>query len=272
VIPTEFAYERPESLDEAVALLRRHGDGARPLAGGHSLVPMMKLRLAAPDVLIDLAAIADLAGVRDDGERITVGAMTRHADVAADPLIAAECPIVAETAAGIGDRQVRSRGTIGGSIAHADPHADLPAVLLALGGSATAQGPSGSREIAADDLFVDLLTTSLAGDEILTAVHLPKIRSAAYEKFANRSQDWATVGAAAAIAGGRARIALTGVASHAVRAVAAEQAFDGRDARAAAARAAEGLSPPSDTAASGEFRRHLATVLVERALEAAMAR
>ena len=272
MIPTEFAYERPESVEEAVAMLQRHGDGARPLAGGHSLLPMMKLRLAAPEVLVDLSAISGLSGVRDEGGRITVGAMTRHADVAADPVIAAGCPVVAEAAAGIGDRQVRNRGTIGGSIAHADPHADMPAVLLALGGSVTARGPSGSREIAADDLFVDLLTTSLADDEILTAVHLPKTRSAAYEKFANRAQDWAMVGAAAAISGGRARIALTGVASHAVRAVAAEQAFGGGDVRAAAAKAAEGLSPPSDTAASGEFRAHLATVLVERALEAAMAR
>jgi carbon-monoxide dehydrogenase medium subunit len=272
VIPTEFAYERPATVEEAVELLQRHGDGARPLAGGHSPVPMMKLRLAAPEALIDLSGIPGLAGVRDEGPRITVGAMTRHADVAGDPLIMAECPVVAETAANIGDRQVRSRGTIGGSLAHSDPHADLPAVLLALGGSATAQGPSGRREIAADDLFVDLLTTSLADDEILIAVHLPRNRSAAYEKFANRAQDWAMVGAAAAISGGRARIALTGMASHAVRAVAAEQAFDGSNAAAAAAKAAEGLSPPSDTAASGEFRAHLATVLVERALEAAMAR
>ncbi|HUZ84811.1 MAG TPA: FAD binding domain-containing protein [Gaiellales bacterium] len=272
MIPTGFEYERPDSVAAAVSLLERAGDGARPLAGGHSLLPMMKLRLAAPDLLVDLSGIADLRGIRDAEDHVAVGAMTTHAEVAASDLLAAACPVVAEAAAGIGDMQVRNRGTIGGALAHADAHADMPAVLLALGGSVIAEGPSGSRQIAADDLFLDHMTTALSADEILTEVRVPKLRSAAYVKFTNRAQDWATVGAAAAVAGGRARIALTGVASHAIRAAAAEQAFDGSNLAQAAARAADGLAPPSDTTASGEFRAHLATVMVERALRAAIDR
>ena len=233
---------------------------------------MMKLRLAAPDALIDLSGVAGLRGIRDAGDHIAVGAMTTHAEVASSHLLAAECPVAAEAAAGIGDLQVRNRGTIGGAIAHADPHADMPTVLLSLGGSVIVEGPSGSREIAADDLFVDYLTTSLAADELLTQVRLPKLRRAAYVKFQNRAQDWATVGAAAAITGGGVRIALTGVGSRSVRATAAERAFNGQNPAEAAARAAEGLNPPSDTTASSGFRAHLATVMVERALQTAMDR
>lgn len=272
MIPTEFDYERPDTIASAVALLDRLGDGARPLAGGHSLLPMMKLRLAAPDALIDLADVADLRGVRDAGNHIAVGAMTTHAEVATSHLLAAECPVAAEAAAGIGDMQVRNRGTIGGAIAHADPHADMPTVLLALGGSVIVEGPSGGREIAADDLFVDYLTTSLAADELLTEVRLPKLRRAAYVKFQNRAQDWATVGAAVALTNAGARIALTGVGSKSVRATAAEQAFNGQNPAESGAHAADGLNPPSDTVASSEFRSHLAAVMVERALRAAMER
>ena len=187
-------------------------------------------------------------------------------------MVAGGCPILAETAAGIGDSQVRNRGTIGGSLANADPHGDLPAVFLALDGEVTAEGPGGPRTISAADLFVGYLQTSLSTDEILTAVRVPKAARSAYVKFNRRAQDWAVVGAAAVVEGSSARIALTGVAATPVRAKAAETAFSGGNAAEAAEHAAEGLDPPSDTAASGEYRAHLAKVLVRRALEAALAR
>jgi aerobic carbon-monoxide dehydrogenase medium subunit len=272
VIPQEFDYERPESVADAIAMLGRADGEARVLAGGHSLVPMMKLRLAVPDTLIDIGGIGSLRGISDAGDAISIGALTTHAQVAASELVAAACPFLAEVAAGIGDAQVRNRGTIGGSLANADPHGDLPAVLLALGGEVTAEGPSGERTIAADDLVVGYLQTSLSPDEILTSVRVPKAAKGAYVKFNRRAQDWAIVGAAAVVDGGSARIALTGVGSKPVRASAAEAAFSGANAAEAADRAADGLDPPSDTAATGEYRAHLAKVLVRRALEKAMAR
>lgn len=272
MIPQAFEYEQPESVADAIAMLGKHGGEARILAGGHSLVPLMKLRLAAPDALIDIGGIASLRGITDTPDAITIGALTTHAQVASSEVIAGGCPILAETAAGIGDIQVRNRGTIGGSIANADPHGDLPAVFLALEGEATAEGPNGERTIAAADLFVDYLQTSLSQDEIVTSVRVPKAAKSAYVKFNRRAQDWAIVGAAAVVDGSSARIALTGVASKPVRAAAAEAAFTGSNAAEAAGHAADGLDPPSDTAASGEYRAHLARVLVRRALEAAMAR
>jgi carbon-monoxide dehydrogenase medium subunit len=272
MIPQAFDYETPTSVADAIAMLGKHGGEARILAGGHSLVPLMKLRLAAPDALIDIGGIASLRGITDTPESITIGALTTHAQVAGSFVIASGCPILAETAAGIGDTQVRNRGTIGGSIANADPHGDLPAVFLALDGAVTAEGPSGERTIAAADLFVDYLQTSLSQDEIVTSLRVPKAARSAYVKFTRRAQDWAIVGAAAVVEGSTARIALTGVASKPVRATAAEAAFSGSNADEAAAKAADGLDPPSDTAASGEYRAHLARVLVRRALEAAMAR
>jgi aerobic carbon-monoxide dehydrogenase medium subunit len=272
VIPTEFGYERPSSVADAVGLLERHGDGAKLLAGGHSLIPLMKLRLAAPETLIDLSGIPGLDGIREDGDRIAIGALTTHHVVAESELIARECPVLAETAAGVGDMQVRNRGTIGGSIAHADPHADLPAVLVALGGEVVAEGPGGRRTIAADELFLDYLTTAISADEILTEVRVPKLRTAAYVKFNRRMQDWAVVGVAAAIIGSDARIAITGVGSRPTRATAAEQAWNGSNPVQTALLAGSGLTPPSDTAASGEYRVHLANVLTQRALEAAAAR
>jgi len=272
MIPQAFDYEQPESVADAIAMPGKHRGEARVLAGGHSLVPLMKLRLAAPDALIDIGGIASLRGITDTPDAITIGALTTHAQVASSEVIAAGCPILAETAAGIGDIQVRNRGTIGGSIANADPHGDLPAVFLALEGEATAEGPNGERTIAAADLFVDYLQTSLSQDEIVTSVRVPKAARSAYVKFNRRAQDWAIVGAAVVVDGSSARIALTGVASRPVRATAAEAAFTGSNAAEAAGHAADGLDPPSDTAASGEYRAHLARVLVRRALEAAMAR
>ncbi|HEX2376120.1 MAG TPA: xanthine dehydrogenase family protein subunit M [Gaiellales bacterium] len=271
MIPHAFDYEQPASVADAIAMLGKHGGEARVLAGGHSLLPLMKLRLAAPDALIDIGRIASLRGITDTPDSITIGALTTHAQVAGSHAIVTGCPILAETAAGIGDTQVRNRGTIGGSLANADPHGDLPAVLLALEGEVSAEGPSGQRTIAAADLFVDYLQTSLSQDEIITAVRVPKAGRSAYVKFNRRAQDWAIVGAAAVVDGASARIALTGVGSKPMRASAAEAAFSGSNAAEAAAHASDGLDPPSDTAASGEYRAHLARVLVRRALEAAMA-
>lgn len=271
MIPTAFDYERPESVSDAVALLQKHGDGARVLAGGHSLLPMMKLRLAAPDVLVDIGGISSLRGIRETGGGIAIGALTRHADVAASELIQRGCPILASAAAGIGDRQVRARGTIGGSLANADPHGDLPAVLLALDGEVTAEGPSGQRTIPAGDLFVDYLTSSLSGDEVLTEVRVPAGLRGAYVKFTRRSADWAVVGVAAVLDGSSARIAVTGCGPKAVRATAAEQAYASGGAEAAAAAASQGLSPIADLAGSAEYRLHLASVLTRRALERAAA-
>ncbi|MDX6593039.1 MAG: aerobic carbon-monoxide dehydrogenase medium subunit [Gaiellales bacterium] len=272
MIPMAFDYDRPTSVADAVRLLGTHGDGAKILAGGHSLLPMMKLRLAGPERLIDISQIPGMTGIRDDGSHIALGAMTTHRSVAESDLVQAACPALAETAAGIGDMQVRNRGTIGGSVVHADPHADLPALLVALGGEVVAEGPNGQRTIAADDLYTDYLTTSVTPDELVTEVRVPKVRQSAYIKFNRRSQDWAIVGVAAALTDKGARIVLTGVGSTPVRATAAEAAWNGSNAAEAAQQAAEGLNPPSDTSASGEYRSHLARVLTRRALEAAAAR
>lgn len=271
MIPQEFTYERPETVADALAALERHGGDARVLAGGHSLIPMMKLRIAAPEVLVDIGRIAELSGIRETGDGLTIGALTRHADVASSELVQRVAPVLAQAAAGIGDRQVRARGTIGGALAHADPHGDLPAVLLALGGSVEVQGPNGSRTIAADDLFVSLMTTSLEPGEILTAVHVPAAPHGAYVKFTRRAQDWAIIGVCAVVNGGSARIGITGAGLHAVRATAAENAYDGSNAEAAAGLAAEGLTPGSDVAGSAEYRLHLTKVLTRRALEEAVA-
>jgi aerobic carbon-monoxide dehydrogenase medium subunit len=272
MIPTEFEYERPASVADALGMLTRHGDGARLLAGGHSLIPLMKLRLAAPETLIDLAGIPEMSGIREEGDQIVIGAMTTHRQLADSELAARECPVLAETAAGVGDMQVRNRGTVGGSIAHADPHGDLPAVLVALGGEVIVEGSGGRRTIAAEELFVDYLTTSISDDEILTEVRAPKLRRAAYVKFNRRLQDWAVVGVAAAILGSEARIAISGVGSRPTRATAAEQAWNGSNPVQAALLAGSGLKPPTDTASSAEYRVHLANVLTRRALEAAAAR
>lgn len=269
MIPQAFEYEAPDTVAEALSLLS--GDGARVLAGGHSLLPMMKLRFAAADRLVDLSRISSLRGIRDDGEQLVIGAMTTHRDVASSDTVQVGCPVLADTAAGIGDMQVRNRGTIGGSIAQADPHGDLPALMLALEGEVVVEGLGGTRTIAAADLFQGFLTTSISADEILTEVHVPKVRTAAYIKMSRRHADWAIVGVAAVIDGGAARIGITGVAPMAVRATGAEAAYSG-DAAAAAEHAADGLTPSGDSAGSSEYRAHLARVLTRRALEEAAAR
>jgi aerobic carbon-monoxide dehydrogenase medium subunit len=281
MIPASFDYVRAGSIDEAVATLKEHGDEAKLLAGGHSLLPLMKLRLAAPEMLVDIGRIDALKGIceTDDG-RLAIGAMTTHQDVMDDELIRQHCGVLAEVTAHVGDAQVRHRGTIGGSIAHGDAASDLPAVLLALDGSVTAQGPDGRREIAAGDLFVDYLTTALQDDEVVVDVRVPKLDGAwswRYEKFSRVAQAWAIVGALGIVKSSNgtieeARVGLTHMGTVPVRATAVEQALagNGPDAIAdAAAHAADGTEAPSDLNATTEFREHLARVLTRRALEAA---
>jgi carbon-monoxide dehydrogenase medium subunit len=271
VIPAAFDYVRAGSADEAVALLGEHGDDAKLLAGGHSLLPLMKLRLATPSVLIDVGRLSDLSYIRDGGDHVAVGALTRHRDVETSTLVGAEVPVLAYTASQVGDPQVRHRGTIGGSLAHGDPASDLPAVVLALGGTLVAQGPGGTREIAATDFFQGFLETALAPDELLTEIRVPKAPGGwSYQKFNRRAQDWAIVGACVARVNGGTGVGLVNMASTPVRAGAVEAALAaGASAADAAEVAAEGTEPSADLNASADFRRHLARVLVRRALEEA---
>jgi aerobic carbon-monoxide dehydrogenase medium subunit len=281
VIPASFEYVRAGSVEEAIGALQEHGDEAKLLAGGHSLLPLMKLRLAAPEVLVDLGRVRALTGVRetDDG-RLAIGAMTRHQDVMDDPLVREHCGVLAEVTAVVGDAQVRHRGTIGGALAHGDSASDLPGVLVALEGSVVARGPTGEREIAAGDLFVDFLTTALAEDEVVTEIRVPKLDGSwgwRYEKFSRVAQAWAIVGALGLVrrANGSiedARVTLTNMGTVPVRAGGVEEALRGGSTDAiadAAAQAADGTEPASDLNATADFRRHLARVLTRRALEAA---
>jgi carbon-monoxide dehydrogenase medium subunit len=272
VIPDRFEYEVAESVEQAVELLGS-SDGAKLLAGGHSLLPAMRLRIARPSLLVDVGRLRDLSYVREDGDRLAIGALTRHHDVAGDQLLRDRCGIVAHTASLIGDPQVRHRGTIGGSVAHGDPASDMPAVLLALEADLVVRGPGGERTVAAPEFFTGVFETALGPQDVLTEIRVPALAGGwSYLKFHRRSQDWATVGVAAVQADGGARVALTNMGPTPLRAEAVERALaDGADAAAAADQAAEGTSPPSDTAGSADYRRHLATVLVRRALEETLA-
>jgi aerobic carbon-monoxide dehydrogenase medium subunit len=283
MIPLSFDYEVAESVDHAIDLLGQHGDEAKLLAGGHSLLPIMKLRLAAPAVLVDLGRLEDLKYVRDEGDHISIGAMTRHSDVEADPILQEHCGLLSYTASLVGDPQVRHRGTIGGSISHGDAASDLPSALLALEGTFVVKGPGGERTVAAGDFFQDYLQTDLAPDEVLTEIRVPKLGQNAgwsYKKFNRRAQDWAVVGAAAVVERSNgsissARIGLTNMGSTPLRATAAEGTLSGADASSVAeatSSADEGTSPTSDIAASAEYRRHLARVLTRRAVEEALGR
>jgi len=275
--PSEFTYHRPGSLDEAVALL----DGeARPLAGGHSLLPAMKLRLATPPSLVDLSGLTGLDGITLDGDTLRIGAMATHADVASSDTVSGAMPVLAEAAALIGDRQVRRRGTIGGSCAHADPAADYPTVLVALGASIAAMGRGGAREIPAREFFTGLFSTALAPDELITAVHVP-IRQgsgAAYEKHKSPRSGYAVVGVAATFGGGAdPEIVVGGVTGSPLRATDAAAMAAGGDAdsiaqAAEAVAGAIGDAAIGDTYASGEYRAHLATVLARRAMTRAVER
>jgi carbon-monoxide dehydrogenase medium subunit len=272
-----FDYHRPSTLDEAIALLARHGDEAKVLAGGHSLIPAMKLRLARPSVVVDIARIANLSDVREAGGRIAIGALATHQAIESSALLNAKCPLLAETAATIGDVQVRNKGTIGGSLAHADPAADYPAAILALDAEIEVAGPKGRRTIRAADFFVDLLQTALAPDEIITEVRVPvTARTVAYVKTEQKASGFALAGVAVVVGADGVRIGVTGIAAKAYRASAAEQALAGKrspDAIAAAAlHAADGVDPLSDIHASSTYRAHLAQVNTKRALERALAR
>lgn len=270
MIPAAFDYVRAGSADEAVSLLAQHGDDAKLIAGGHSLLPLMKLRLAAPSVLVDVGRLSDLSYIRDAGDHIAIGALTRHRMLETSDLLKAQLPLVAHAASQVGDPQVRHRGTLGGSLAHGDPASDLPAVALALGATLVVRGPKGERSVAATDFFKGFLETALKPDEMLTEVRLPKHAGAgwSFQKFNRRAQDWAIVGVACQRVNGSAQVALVNMGSVPVRASGVEQALaGGASAADAAARAADGTEPSSDLNASVEYRQHLARVLVRRALQ-----
>jgi carbon-monoxide dehydrogenase medium subunit len=279
VIPASFDYVVAEHPDHAIELLGKRED-AKLLAGGHSLLPAMKLRLARPALLVDVGRIADLSYVRDEGETIAIGALTRHKDVAESALLQVQCPIVSSVAAQVGDPQVRHRGTIGGSLAHGDPASDLPAVVLVLDGGLVARGKTGERTIPARDFFTGVFQTALAPDEMLVEVRVPKtgLSGWSYVKMHRRAQDWATVAVAAVVERSngsleRARVGLTNMGATPLRSSAVEDAIaGGASIDDAAALAAEGTEPPSDHAASADFRRHLVRVLTRRALAEAAAR
>ena len=268
MIPAKFDYQRAASAEEAISLLTEHGDEAKLLAGGHSLLPLMKLRLATPSMLIDVGRLTDLSYIRDAGDHVAIGALTRHRDVETSELLEAELPLLAHAASHVGDPQVRHRGTLGGTLAHGDPASDLPAVVLALGATLVAKGPNGEREIAATDFFQGFLETALQPDELLTEVRIPKAggRGWSFQKFNRRAQDWAIVGVAAVRTDGGANVALINMGSVPVRADAVEAALtSGASTADAASAAAAGLDPPGDLNATPEYRRRLAPVLVRRA-------
>ncbi len=268
MIPEAFTYERAGSVAEA---LEHMGRGALPLAGGHSLIPALKLRLSAPGALVDIARIPELSGIRIDGGTLVIGSCTRHRVVATSAEVVANASVLAAATAEIGDQLVRNRGTIGGSLAQADPHGDLPAVALALGAEIVVQSAAGTRTIAADDFFVDYFTTALDEGDLITEIRIPGGQSqGAYAKFNRRTADWALMGAAVSKGAGGWRVALCGAAPTAVRASGVESALAaGASAADAAAHAADGISPEADLGGSTEYKRHLATVMVRRALEAA---
>jgi aerobic carbon-monoxide dehydrogenase medium subunit len=282
MIPAKFDYVRPLSVGDAVRALDEGGEDAKVIAGGQSLLPLLRLRLAYPELLVDVGALGGLRGVRDDGDSLLIGALTTHDEVMRDPLIAVHCGLLAEAAGTVADPAVRHRGTLGGSLAHADPAADLPAVVVALDATMIAQGPGGERSIGASEFFDDYLTTALADNEILTGVRVPKLGpdwGYRYEKFHRTAQAWAIVGVAAVARRSNghvaeARIGMANMGPTPVRARAAEAAVAGAEAsagalRAAAQRADEGTQPPADLHGAADYRRHLARVLTARALAVA---
>ncbi len=280
MIPATFDYEVAESPEHAIVLLGKRED-AKLLAGGHSLLPAMKLRLARPTLLVDVGRLGELSYVRDAGEQVAIGALTRHRDVRDAALLREHCPIVSYTAGKVGDPQVRHRGTTGGSLAHGDPASDLPAVILALDAELVVRGSGGERTVAARDFFTGVFQTALGVAEMLVEIRVPKLGAStgwSYTKMSRRAQDWATVAVAAIVERsngsiGKASIGLTNMGATPLRAAAAEAAIaGGATVTEAAALAAEGTEPPSDHSASADFRRHLVQVLAGRALEEALSR
>ena len=269
MIPASFDYVRASSAEEAISLIGEHGDEAKFLAGGHSLLPLMKLRLAQPTVLIDIGRVTDLSYIRDGGDHVAIGALTRHMDIENSELLQAEVPLLAHAAHHVGDPQVRHRGTLGGTIAHADSASDLPATTLALGATYVAQGPNGTREIAAGDFYQGFLTSVLEPDEMLTEIRVPKMGGAgwSFQKFNRRAQDWAIVGVAAWRNNGDSGVALVNMGSTPVLASSVSSALaGGASIEDAAEQAAAEAEPQADLNASVEYRTHLAKVLVRRAL------
>jgi carbon-monoxide dehydrogenase medium subunit len=279
MIPASFDYTRPSSVAEAVSAIGEAGEDAKVLAGGQSLIPVLRLRLSAPTTLIDIARIPELQGVTDDGDAILIGAMTTHHEVMRNALVCEHAPLIAQATATVADPQVRHRGTFGGALVHADPAGDLGAVALAMNCEFVAQGPAGERRIRAADFFVDYLTTALSADELLTAIRVPKTPagwSTHYEKFNRVAQAWAIVGVAAMVRRengsiAEARIGLTNMGTTPLRAAAAEQALAGVDVSAgaiaaASSHAAEGTHAPSDLSGQADYREHLARVLTRRAV------
>jgi aerobic carbon-monoxide dehydrogenase medium subunit len=282
MIPAKFDYVRPGTLEDAIRALADGGDDAKIIAGGQSLLPLLRLRLAYPELIVDVGGLDELQGVTDAGDALLIGARTTHYQLIHDPLVAEHCGLLAQATSTVADPAVRHRGTIGGALAHADPAGDLPAVALALEVTLIARGPEGEREIAAPDFFVDYLTSALEPSEILTAIRVPKLGpdwGYRYEKFHRTAQAWATVGVAALARRSNgtvaeARIGLTNMGSVPIRATAAERAAAGAEAtrdalQAAAASADEGTEPPGDLHGAPDYRRHLARVLTGRALAAA---
>jgi aerobic carbon-monoxide dehydrogenase medium subunit len=281
VIPVQFDYLAPTSVEEALSALAQHGDDAKIMAGGQSLLPVLRMRLNAPEVVIDLGRIDSLRGVRDDGDAIVVGAMTPHFEVASDPLVKEHAELVTKAVHELADAQIRHRGTFGGALAHADPAGDLGAPALALDAEFVIAGPGGTRTVPAREFFVDLFETAIGDDEILTEVRIPKHTGwgAHYEKFVRVKHQWSIVAVAATVRveGGtiaEARIGLTNMGSTPLRATSVEQALVGKPAtdeavREAAASAADGTNPPSDLNGDSDYRKHLATVLTRRAVLAA---
>ncbi len=278
MIPAQFDYVAPDSVSGAVAALAEDED-AKVLAGGQSLIPVLRLRLSYPTTLIDLRKVAEMKGVREEGDVLVIGAMTRHSDVLADPLVRQHAALVAEATATVADPAVRHRGTFGGALAHADPAGDLAAVAVALDAQLVAEGPGGRRSIAAQEFFQDYLQTALSPDELLVEVRIPKLQGdwgVHYEKFNRVAQAWAIVGSAVAVRRdngsiAEARVGLTNMGSTPVRATAVEEALRGAPAEAgaiaaAAASAADGTTPPEDLGGKADYRRHLAQVLTRRAL------
>jgi aerobic carbon-monoxide dehydrogenase medium subunit len=282
MIPAPFEYARPTTVEEALQAVAAGGEDVKILAGGQSLIPVMRLRLAAPETVVDLGGVAELRGVREEGDAIVIGAMTTHSDVLSDPLIAQYAPLIAQATETVADRQVRHRGTFGGALAHADPAGDLPAVALALDAEFVLVGPGGRRTVPASEFFVDYLTTALEDGELLVEVRVPKLAGSwgmHYEKFNRVAQAWSIVAVAAAVRRenghiAEARIGLTNMGPTPLRAGATESALAGADATdeaiaAAAAHAAEGTSPSSDLNGQADYRQHLVQVLTRRAVRAA---
>ncbi len=279
MIPAQFDYVRAGSVDEAVAALAEHGDDAKVMAGGQSLIPLLRLRLSYPEVVVDVGRVEEMRGIREEGDHIVIGAMTTHYDVLRDPLVREHAGLIAQATSTVADPAVRHRGTFGGALAHADPAGDLPAVAAALEAEFVVAGTGGRRTVPASEFFVDYLQTALEPEEVLVEVRIPKHTGWGYryEKFHRVAQSWAIVGVAAVVRRDNgsiavARIGLTNMGSTPIRATAVEQALTGAapdGVAAAAEHAAEGTSPASDLNGKADYRQHLARVLTRRAVSAA---